>query len=373
VGVGLRKYALIDNLALAWIQIIIMEGNKPCVRQNVQRTSSSLVRVRINDGCIEDKGKMTSGFFKKLPIIRGAISTMAISGLMAPLLSSQAFASISLPKDGAMGIIGSASELGRKTEAFHDNLLMPVITIITLFVLVLLIVVVVRYNKRANKNPANFSHNTFIEIIWTGVPVLILVVIGYFSLNLLKDFHTPPPADVVIKATGNQWYWTYDYSDHGVSDYQSRLHEDAADLAKAKAAKVPYLLEVDNRLVVPVNKVVHINVTASDVIHAFALPAFKIKADAVPGRLNHTWFKADREGIFYGQCSELCGKDHAYMPIAVEVVSQARFEEFIKKNGGSMPGVAEAVSTPVAEVTESIQAPDAQPASAATATPTATN
>jgi len=272
---------------------------------------------------------MGAGFLKKQPIFHSAITGLGLSGFAA-----QANAALELPKDGAISLIGSASELGRKTEAFHNNLLMPVITVITLFVLVLLVYVVVRFNKRANKNPANFSHNTLIEILWTGVPVLILLVIGYFSLHLLKDHHSPPPADVVIKATGNQWYWTYDYSDYGITDYQSRLHEDAGDLTKAKAAKVPYLLEVDNRLVVPVNKVVHINVTATDVIHAFALPAFKIKADAVPGRLNHTWFIADREGVFYGQCSELCGKDHAYMPIAVEVVSEARFAEFIKRMVG---------------------------------------
>lgn len=301
---------------------------------------------------------MIAGFNLRQFIMGKTLSLIGLSFFLGLLITGGTLAA-DLPQDKAVGIIGSASQLGRDATAFHDNLLMPVITVITLFVLALLVIVVVRFNKRANKNPANFSHNTMIEILWTGVPVLILVVIGYFSLNLLKDFHSPPPADVVVKATGNQWYWTYDYSDLGVSDYQSRLHEDAADLTRARAAKVPYLLEVDNRLVVPVNKVVHINVTATDVIHAFALPAFKIKADAVPGRLNHTWFKADREGIFYGQCSELCGKDHGYMPIAVEVVSQARFEEFIKKNGGTLPtskdqsSSAQSVTSAVSATSES--------------------
>lgn len=301
-----------------------------------------------------------------------AAGIMSFVGMLTFGASSVLAQSRDIPVDKGIGLSPSASQLAHDVAGFHDNLLMPIITLICLFVLVLLIWIVVRYNKRANKTPSKFAHNTPLEVIWTLVPVVILAVIGISSLRLLKEFNDIPKPDVVVKAIGNQWYWTYDYPDLGVSDLESRLLPEAADLKLAKAANVPYLLEVDNRLVVPVGKVVHIKVTATDVMHSFALPAFKIKADAVPGRLNDTWFKAEKEGVFYGQCSELCGKDHAYMPIAVEVVSQAKFEEFILKSGGSFPkpepvnGSAAPLVAPVEAAQTDVSAvSDAAPQSAA--------
>jgi cytochrome c oxidase subunit 2 len=228
----------------------------------------------------------------------------------------------------------AATSLKAHTEWFYNIILLPVITVITLFVLALLIWIVVRYNKKSNPTPAKFSHNTAIEIAWTVIPVAILVVIAFFSLSLLREYNDMPTPDVVVKATGNQWYWTYDYPELGVADVEARLLPDAADLTKAHAKGIPYLLETDNYMVLPVNKVIHIVTTGSDVIHSWTVPAFGVKIDAVPGRLNNGWFRVDKIGTYYGQCSELCGKDHAFMPIEVKVVSQADFDAWVIKNGG---------------------------------------
>jgi cytochrome c oxidase subunit 2 len=267
-----------------------------------------------------------------------AISGLA-TGCVGLALSASAFADVVLkegqPTDKAMGFQPAATDLAGKVTWFYDGFLFWIIAAISVFVLGLLIWIVIFYNKKANPVPAKFSHNTFIEIIWTVIPVLILVVIDIYSLGLLKAFNDMPPADVVVKATGNQWFWTYDYPELGVSDIESRLLPEAGkDPATAAKAGVPYLLEVDNKLVVPVNKVIHVQTTGVDVIHAFTVPAFRIKIDAIPGRLNNTWFKATKTGTYYGQCSELCGKDHAFMPIEVQVVSDAEFDAFIIKNGG---------------------------------------
>ena len=202
---------------------------------------------------------------------------------------------------------------------FH-NLLVWIITIITLFVLVLLIMVVVKFNAKANPVPSKTTHNTLIEVAWTLIPVLILVAIAVPSFRLLFQQLDIPKADLTIKATGKQWYWSYAYPDNGKFEFDSLLAQD----------KKPRLLGVDNEMVVPVNKVVRIQTTGADVIHAFAVPAFGIKIDSIPGRLNETWFKATKTGMFYGQCSELCGKDHAFMPIAVRVVSDQEFAAWVE-------------------------------------------
>jgi cytochrome c oxidase subunit 2 len=208
---------------------------------------------------------------------------------------------------------------------FHNTILMPIITVITLFVLGLLLWIVFRYNKRSNPVPAKWSHNTPLEVIWTLVPVLILVVIAVFSFKLLFEYHDMPKPYMTVKATGYQWYWGYEYPDQKLPEYISNiLPED-----KAKAAGVPYKLATTAPLVVPVNKTVHVLVVGADVIHSFSVPAFGIKIDAVPGRTNDTWFKATQTGTFYGQCSQLCGTDHSYMPIEVKVVSQADFDAWV--------------------------------------------
>ncbi|HWE78942.1 MAG TPA: cytochrome c oxidase subunit II [Pseudolabrys sp.] len=211
---------------------------------------------------------------------------------------------------------------------FHHFLLWMIIAI-TLFVLALLLVVIVRFNARRNPIPSRTTHNTFIEVIWTVVPVLILVAIAVPSFRLLFYELKIPPADLTVKATGKQWFWSYSYPDQKI-EFDSLLVQDK-DLKPGQ----PRLLTVDNELVVPVNKVVRVLVTGADVIHSFSVPSFGIKIDAIPGRLNETWFKAEREGTYYGQCSQLCGRDHAFMPIAVHVVSEKEFAAWLttaKKN-----------------------------------------
>ena len=202
---------------------------------------------------------------------------------------------------------------------FHNFLLWLIIGI-TLFVLVLLVLVVVKFNAKANPVPSKTTHNTMIEVAWTLIPVLILVAVAVPSFRLLFLQLDIPKADLTVKATGKQWYWSYSYPDNGPFEFDSLL---AAD-------KMPRLLGVDNEMVVPVNKVIRVQTTGADVIHSFAVPSFGIKIDSVPGRLNETWFKATKVGMYYGQCSELCGKDHAFMPIAVRVVSDQEFTAWLE-------------------------------------------
>ncbi len=239
------------------------------------------------------------------------------------------------PTDGGLGLQPSASPLKVEATWFHDIILMPIIGGITLLVLGLIVWICIRYNKKANPVPAKWSHNTLVEIIWTVLPVLILVFISLFSFRLLFSYHDMPTPDLTVKATGNQWNWSYEYPDQGVPEYVSNMLSEE-EIAERGMPHSLYRLAADEPIVVPVGKTVRVLVTATDVIHAFALPAFGLKTDAVPGRVNETWFRADREGTFYGQCSELCGVDHAFMPIEIRVVSEARFAEWVASKGGSM-------------------------------------
>jgi cytochrome c oxidase subunit 2 len=269
------------------------------------------------------------------------------------------------PTPGGIGLQPAASPLKHQAHFFHDAILMPIITGICLLVLGLLVWVVVRYNKKANPTPAKWSHNTLVEIVWTVLPVMILVGISLFSFRLLFAYHDMPTPDLTVKATGNQWNWAYEYPDQGVPEFISNmLPED-----EAQAQGVPFRLAVDEPIVVPVGKTVRVLVTASDVIHAFALPAFGLKTDAIPGRVNETWFRAEREGVFYGQCSELCGVDHAFMPIQINVVSEAEFAAWVASKGGSM------TSATAAEAPGGTAAPAAadaaQPAAAEASVPAA--
>ena len=252
----------------------------------------------------------------------------AVAGT-AFLAYGTAFAELGQPAPWEFKLQGSATEVMDYITWFH-NWLFVLITIITLFVLALLVIVVIKFNARANPVPSRTTHNTLIEVAWTLIPVLILVTVAIPSFRLLFLELDIPKADLTIKATGKQWYWSYAYPDNGKFEFDSLM---AAD-------KQPRLLGVDNEMVVPVNKVVRVQVTGADVIHAFALPAFGVKIDAIPGRLNETWFKATKLGMFYGQCSELCGKDHAFMPIAVRVVSDQDFVAWVetaKKKFASNP------------------------------------
>lgn len=274
-------------------------------------------------------------------------------------------ADIGQPIPGGFKLQPQVTKVGEDAQWLHDSLLMPIITIITIFVLLLLVYAVIRFRAKANPVPSKTSHNTLIEIVWTLFPVLILLVIAVPSIRLVAAQYAQPKADLTIKAIGNQWYWTYQYPDNGDFELVSNMLPDA----EAKKRGEPRMLAVDERVVVPVNSVVKMIVTSNDVIHSWAVPAFWTKMDAVPGRLNETWFKAEREGLYYGQCSELCGARHGYMPIAVEVVSKEKFAEWVRSKGGSLPGekVAEA-AVPAAPAAAEPAAPATEAAPAAPAT-----
>jgi cytochrome c oxidase subunit II len=253
---------------------------------------------------------------------------LAVAGF-ALVTGGAAFAELGQPAPWEFRLQEAASPVMENITWFH-NFLFWLITIITLFVLGLLIAVVVKFNAKANPVPSKTTHNTLIEVAWTLIPVLILVGIAVPSFRLLFEELDIPKADLTIKATGKQWYWSYAYPDNGKFEFDSLLAQD----------KMPRLLGVDNEVVVPINKIVRVQVTGADVIHSFAVPAFGIKIDAIPGRLNETWFKATKLGMFYGQCSELCGKDHAFMPIAVRVVNDQDFAAWVetaKKKFASNP------------------------------------
>jgi cytochrome c oxidase subunit II len=239
-----------------------------------------------------------------------------------------ALAASGQPSPWQLGLQQSATPVMVDIVWFHDYLLYW-ITGITVFVLGLLIVVMVRFNARANPVPSRTTHNTLIEVLWTIIPIAILMAIAVPSFKLLFLQLNLPPADLTVKATGKQWYWSYSYPDHGQFEFDSLMLQDAD--RKKVTPEPPRLLAVDNEMVVPVNKTVRVITTGADVIHAFAVPSFGIKIDSIPGRINETWFKAVREGVYYGQCSELCGKDHAFMPIAVRVVSEQAFATWVEE------------------------------------------
>lgn len=295
----------------------------------------------------------------------GRLATTGMAALGVAMFSATAWAEdlMGQPTPGGLGLQPAASSLKADAIFFHDNILLPIIVGISVFVLALLLWVMIRYNKRANPVPARWSHNTPIEIIWTVVPVLILVFISIFSFRLLYAYHDMPKPDLTVKMTGNQWNWTYAYPDQGVEEYTSSM----LDEASAKAAGKPYQLAADEPLVVPVNRTVRLLITGADVIHAVGLPAFGLKTDAVPGRVNETWFKADRTGIFYGQCSELCGVDHAFMPIEIHVVTDAEFAAWVATKGGSMTFLRDQAAAAAAKAAAEKAAADAAAAAAAPA------
>jgi cytochrome c oxidase subunit II len=268
------------------------------------------------------------------------------------------------PTPGAWDMQPGVTQLREDAIWFHNVILMPIITIISLFVLALLIICVVRFNKRANPVPAKWSHNTPIEIVWTLVPVLILATIAIFSFRLLFAYHDMPKPDLTVKVTGYQWYWGYEYPDQKIGEIISNI----LPKEEAEAKGVPYRLAATKPMVVPVNKTVRVLVTGNDVIHSFAVPSFGIISDAIPGKVNETWFKADRIGTYYGSCRELCGIDHAFMPIEVHVVSQADFDAWVAAT--AKPAPAAAAATPAASpttATVTAVAPAGPPAPAAKA------
>ena len=242
---------------------------------------------------------------------------------------------IGVPTPSGTGFQPAVTELARDLQ-WLDGMLLIIITAISLFVVFLLGYVIFRFNRKANPEPSSFTHNTPVEVAWTVVPIVILVFIGAFSIPVLFKQQVIPDGDINIKVTGYQWYWGYDYTDHGfgfdsmlIGDGKVLTPEVEEELIEAGYSKDEFLLATDTAVVVPVDKVVVMQVTGADVIHSWTIPAFGVKQDAVPGRLGQLWFKAEKEGVYFGQCSELCGKDHAYMPITVKVVSQENYEAWL--------------------------------------------
>ena len=242
---------------------------------------------------------------------------------------------IGVPTPSGTGFQPAVTELARDLQ-WLDGMLLIIITAISLFVVFLLGYVIFRFNRKANPEPSSFTHNTPVEVAWTVVPIVILVFIGAFSIPVLFKQQVIPDGDINIKVTGYQWYWGYEYTDHGfgfdsmlIGDGKVLTPEVEEELIEAGYSKDEFLLATDTAVVVPVDKVVVMQVTGADVIHSWTIPAFGVKQDAVPGRLGQLWFKAEKEGFYFGQCSELCGKDHAYMPITVKVVSQENYEAWL--------------------------------------------
>ena len=273
------------------------------------------------------------------------------------------------PVDRGIALQTPVTGIGEEAQALVHNILNPVMFSVTIFVMILLAVTMWRFRRAANPVASKTSHNTVIEVVWTLVPVLILVWIAVPSFRLLANQYSPPKADITIKATGHQWYWEYEYPDQGGFSFDSVMLTDA----EAGKRGSPKMLDVDNRIVLPVGATVRVLTTAADVIHAFMLPAFWVQMDAVPGRINETWFKAEKPGLYFGQCYQLCGTRHAYMPIAIEIVSKERFAEWTaakqKENGITPPSAvpaATAAATPVAAL-----AAETIPAAAPAAAPAA--
>jgi cytochrome c oxidase subunit II len=249
--------------------------------------------------------------------------------LLSVLLTQPGWADV--PVDGALDFQPAVTPVFEKIHSFH-SMVLPIIVVIAAFVLLLLIWVAVRYNAKANPKPSKTSHNTVLEIIWTAIPVVILIAIGVPSMKLLYYSDKAVNADFTLKAVGHQWYWSYEYPDHGDIAFDSYMVPEK-DLKKGQLRN----LEVDNRVVVPVGKAIRVLVTAEDVIHSWGVPAFGVKKDAVPGKLNETWFRVDKEGTYYGMCYEICGPNHAFMPIAVQAVSEKAFAAWVVEKGGKMP------------------------------------
>lgn len=289
---------------------------------------------------------------------------------------------IGVPQDRLFGLQEQVTPNGREAHWFHNWVLMPLITIICIFVLILMVWVVIRYRRAANPVPSRTSHNTAIEIVWTLVPVLILIAIAVPSIKLLAAQFKPAPDNAVtLKAIGNQWFWTYEYPDHGDIKLTSNMLKEQGEVPAGQRFRTdadgPRLLAVDQRVVLPVGVPIRLVTTAQDVIHSWAIPAFWVKLDAVPGRLNETSFIIEKPGLYFGQCSELCGARHGYMPIAVEAVSPEVFAQWVAAKGGKMPGAAaEPQSTTAAGNDASAEpgnAAEAGPVVNATAAPAVTN
>ncbi len=367
---GLKSIIAAAGLALA------SAAAPAAVAANTAAPATAAPATTPTPSAVQGPGLPVPGTPAAAPATTPADPTLAADGsqLVKPV------AHVGQPTDGYYGIQTQVTKNGQMGHWFHDVVLVPLIVAISIFVLLLLVWVVIRYRAAANPTPSKTSHNTMIEIVWTLVPVLILVAIAVPSIRLLAAQFKPAPAGAVtLKATGNQWYWTYEYPDHGgvalTANMLKERNEVPAGTRFRTDADGPRLMAVDNRIVLPVGVPIRLLTTAADVIHSWAIPAFWIKLDAVPGRVNETSFTIEKEGVYFGQCSELCGARHAYMPIAVEAVSPEQFARWIAAKGGKMPGAGTPSTAPAAAPSPAAAAPVATGAALenTTVAPAATN
>ena len=264
----------------------------------------------------------------------------------APAMAQEALEIVGQPKPRGLGFQPAATELARDLQ-WLDGMILAIITIITVFVTALMVYCIIRFNRRANPTPGTFTHNSPIEVAWTIIPIVVLVLIGAFSLPILFKQQEIPQADITIKVTGYQWYWGYEYVDHEFGFDSFMLAQD--ELEGAGYGPEQYLLATDTAVVVPIGKTIVMNLTGADVIHSWAIPAFGVKQDAVPGRISQLWFAAEKEGIYFGQCSELCGKDHSYMPITIKVVSEEAYAKWLNGAIEEYAGLAQSFDVAAAE------------------------
>jgi cytochrome c oxidase subunit 2 len=282
----------------------------------------------------------------------GRSAAWSIGALVASMFADAAWAAgTGLAQPGQIGFQKGVTSIARDIHWFHDDLLMPIITAISLLVLFLLAYVIWKFNEKANPTPSKTTHNTLVEVAWTIIPVVVLVIIAIPSFRLLTDELVIPPADLTVKVTASQWHWAYEYPKDQAGGFSFESYMKPDNEIKPENGDVR-LLSVDNEAVVPVNKTVVLQITAVDVIHSFIIQSFGVRVDAVPGRLNETWFKADREGVYYGQCSKICGKDHAFMPIVFRVVSEEKYQAWLADSKKKFAAAPSAVSVADAGATE---------------------
>ena len=279
-------------------------------------------------------------FGQRLAGLGATLSATLLAGAVAAPDAISDLPIVGAPHPEGIGFQPAATVTAREQQ-WLDHMLMILCAAVVALVMVLLLISIVRFNSRANPTPARFTHNTPLEIAWTLIPVLILVVLGSFSLPVLFKQEEIPAADVHLKVTGNQWFWSYEYPDEGITFDAFMLGRE--DLEAAGYTADEYRLAADNAVVIPVDKNVVVDVTASDVIHAWYIPAFNVQHSAVPGRIGQLWFRAEKEGVYFGQCTTLCGKDHAYMPITVKVVSQQVYDDWVARSKTAGLGTSAAV------------------------------
>lgn len=313
-----------DNALCDWNGFV--PGVRPALGGAIDGANTIMIHA-ISDEVRAVAGEATKS---KMPTfvdgLRNGAGRLLAGGAMLLAAAAPAFAAAGHADSGEIGMQTPVTPIADEISFFYNAILTPIIVIISLFVLALLIYVIVKFNEKANPNPSRLTHHTGLELAWTIIPVMILVVIAVPSFRLLNHQLILPKADITVKVTGHQWYWTYEYpKDQGGGFSFDSYLKTGDDLKPGDIRQ----LSVDNEVVVPVNKVIIMQVASSDVIHSFTVPSFGIRIDAVPGRLNETWFKAEREGVYYGQCSKLCGQNHAYMPIAFRVVSQDQYTAWL--------------------------------------------